>query len=301
MAGCHEAGWDLIRILLEHGIRFSYFVSITEEKAIEQKVSGYKSFEDLSSQYGIPIYFAKKYSLKDDEDVSFFREHNFDLLIQGGWQRLFPENIINTLSVGAIGVHGSMDFLPFGRGRSPINWSLIEGRQRFIFQYFLMKPGIDDGEIFHYEMVDINQWDDCATLYLKNTIVTAMVFKKHIPILLSGNFATYPQVGHPHYYEKRTVEDGIIDWKRDVFEIYNLIRAVTRPYPGSFSHINGQKITIWKAQPFDTRMDSIDMQCGEIIWVEWDQKKFIVKCLGGTLLVNEYEGSSEIQVGDVFK
>ena len=123
MAGCHETGWDLVKILLEHGIEFSYFVTITEEKATDQKVSGYKSFEDLAAIYHIPVYFAKKYSLKDDLDIAFFRDQQFDLLVQGGWQRLFPEIILETLSIGAIGVHGSMDFLPVGRGRSPIHWS----------------------------------------------------------------------------------------------------------------------------------------------------------------------------------
>ena len=44
----------------------------------------------------------------------------------------FPEEILNTLSIGALGLHGSADMLPKGRGRSPMNWSLIEGKKRFL-------------------------------------------------------------------------------------------------------------------------------------------------------------------------
>ena len=125
--------------------------------------------------------------------------------------------------------------------------------------------------------------------------------KKYIPVLLSGNFTTYPQIGPSHYYEKRTREDGLINWEQDVFEIYNLVRAITKPYPGAYSEVNGEKMTIWKAQPLDTRTDTIQMKPGEIIWVAEDLKKFVVKCLGGSLLVNEFECCTAIHAGDIIK
>jgi methionyl-tRNA formyltransferase len=300
MCGCHESGWDLVKILLDHGITFSYFVTISPQKAEEQNVSGYCSFEDLAEKYNIPIYVANKYSLKSEEDLSFFEEHKFDLLIQGGWQRLFPDNILKTLSIGAIGVHGSADFLPIGRGRSPINWSIIENKKRFVFHYFLMKPGVDDGDIFHQQMTDINEWDDCRTLYLKNSLVTSQVLLEYIPKLLEGNYKIYKQVGTPSYYPKRIAEDGLIDWNKDLYSIYNFIRAITHPYPGAFSYINKEKIYIWKAQPFDTRIDRLESAIGEIIYI-LGNKNFILKCKGGLLLVTEYTTTVEIKIGQIIQ
>ena len=289
MAGCHELGYNLLRLLLENQIIINYIVTIDQETAIKEKVSGYVDLREIADKFDIPIYVAQKYSLKTTKDISFFTENKFDLLIQGGWQRLFPEILLNTLSIGAVGVHGSSEFLPKGRGRSPINWSLIEGRERFILHYFLMKPGVDDGEIFHYEMFDINVWDDCRTLYYKNTLLTSQVLLKFIPKLMSGDVEFYPQEGVVTYYPKRTEEDGRIDWMKSVLEIYNLVRGVTKPYPGAFCYSINGKVRIWKAQPFDTRIDHIQYQYGQIIDV-FNTGHFIIKCSGGLLLVTEFEG-----------
>jgi methionyl-tRNA formyltransferase len=47
----------------------------------------------------------------------------------------------------------------------------------------------------------------------------------------------------------RRPDDGIIDWSRDAKDIDALVRAVTRPYPGAFSHLEGRKVLIWETLP----------------------------------------------------
>ena len=301
MAGCHEAGWDTVNHLLENGFKFDYFVSITEEEAQKNSVSGYKSFVDLAGRYNIPIYFAKTYSLKSSEDLEFFNKHNFDVLIQGGWQRLFPDNILSSLKLGAIGVHGSSEFLPKGRGRSPINWSLIEGKTRFILHYFLMKPGVDDGDVIFFEMFDINVWDTCKTVYYKVSILTARFYLEKLTSLINGDLRIHPQLGEPSYYLKRTESDGLIDWSQETNSIYNLIRGITRPYPGAFSFIEGNKINIWSAQPFDTRIDIPNYINGQICFLF--DKDIVVKVNGGLILITDYSLNSniKIEVGHIFK
>ena len=288
MIGCLQVGYEIVKYLLEEGLKIDYFVTITKEKAIELNVSGFIDFTPLAKEYNIPVYIAEKYSLKSDADINFFKENKFDLVVQGGWQRLFPEEILATLKIGAIGVHGSSEFLPKGRGRSPINWSLIEGKRRFIIHYFIMKPGIDDGDVFHYEIFDINEWDDCNTLYYKNALISKRVLLKQIPLLLSNKYAVIPQHGEPSYYPKRTPEDGLIDWNKSVFDIYNFIRALTKPYPGAFGYMNNNKVTIWKAQPFDTRITFPGVQVGEIVEI-FLNGQFVINCNSGLLLVTEYE------------
>src|SRR3989338_1560462 len=141
MCGCMEGGLDVIDYLISHGIKITYFISLNPEQAKKYNVSGYVSYERLAAKHKIPIYFPKTYSLKDDEDLGFFQKNNFDLLILVGWQRLIPEQVLNTLRIGGLGIHGSSEYLPKGRGRSPVNWSLIEGKKRYILHIFLLTPG----------------------------------------------------------------------------------------------------------------------------------------------------------------
>jgi methionyl-tRNA formyltransferase len=298
MAGCLDAGWEIIQFLLENGIRFSYFVSLTPEQAIQYSVSGYKSFEGLALKYDIPIYYPKSYNLKHRDDLAFFAKHQFDLLVQGGWQRLFSEDLSKTLKTGAIGLHGSPRPLPFGRGRSSVNWSIIQGETQFIMHYFLIKPGVDDGDVFHTTTFDITPWDTCKTIFYKYSIASKYAFLEWIPKLLAGDVPVKPQIGEASYYPKRTPADGVISWSSDTNTIHNLVRGVTKPYPGAFTFLNGHKLLIWKAQPFDYKLSYADAANGEIVEC-FASGDFIVKTVDGLLLVTEYEGvpHQHIQTG----
>ena len=288
LVGCLEEGWDLFQSLSKNGVNFDHIVTVHPSDKEKHAISGYKDFSDIAEKYNIPIYHVRSYSLKDQADIDFFREHKFDLLIQGGWQRLFPEAVLDTLSIGAIGVHGSSDFLPKGRGRSPMNWSLIEDKKRFIMHLFLIKPGIDDGDVFDYEFFDINEFDTIKTLYYKKTILTKRMILRNIPKLLSGDIKTTPQEGIPSYYPKRTPDDGLIDWEEmDVRYIYNFVRAQTKPYPGAFGTIDGKKYKIWGSKVFDTRISYPDHKYGAC--VEKFENDMVINCRGGLLLVDDYE------------
>lgn len=288
MCGCHEYGYYLTQGLIEAGVRFSHFVVLNPQQNERYQISGYHYLADVAQEHGIPVYEPTEYSLQHSSDLGFFAEHRFDLLIQGGWQRLFPQAVLDTLSIGAVGVHGSADLLPKGRGRSPLNWSLIEGKKRFLLQLFLMKPGTDDGDIFDYDEFDINEYDNIRTLYFKNIMVTKRMLLRSLPSLASGSYRAMPQLGMPSYYTKRTPEDGLINWETmDVFQIHNLIRATTRPYPGAFGILEGDMCRIWKAQIFDTRILYPSAAYGDV--VERFGRFLVVNCLGGLLGVEEYE------------
>ena len=293
--GCSSAGLEVLDFLISKNFEISHIVSLNSQQATQYKVSGYASFDEIARKNNIPIYFPKTYALKDNDDICFFEKNNFDLLLLGGWQRLIPEIILSKLKIGGIGFHGSSEFLPKGRGRSPVNWSLIEGKTQFILHAFLMTPGIDDGDVITHEIFDINQWDTCQTIYYKISIIQKRILEEFIPKLLSNNFKHIPQTGEPSYYEKRTPDDGLIDWSKSVHEIYNFVRALTRPYPGAFTFLNGQRLNIWKSQPFDSKIkyESKNSQIVE----KFSTGDFIVNCKDGLLLITDYEG--KVNVGDI--
>lgn len=274
--------------LLKNGVVIDRIVTIDPETAERNKVSGYHDFGDFAASRGIPLHRARRYDLTAPEDIDFFRAHRFDVVVQGGWQRLFPEAMLDTLSVGAIGLHGSADFLPKGRGRSPMNWSLIEGRKRFLLHLFLIRPGVDDGDVIDIADYDINEFDDIDTLYMKLSIVNLRMHLRVLPDLLAGRVVPRPQVGKPSYFPKRSEADGLIDWEEmDLFEIHDFIRAQTRPYPGAFAELGGEWVRIWKAQPFDTRIAYPGRLYGEI--VETFPRGLVVNCRSGLLLVTDWE------------
>ncbi len=288
LCGVQTTAIPFVRGLVAAGIRIDQFVSIDEETARRNKVAGWYDFRVFSEEFGIPIHILERYDLKSARDQAFFAENRFALLIQGGWQRLFPDEVLASLRVGALGLHGSSDFLPKGRGRSPMNWSLIQDCKRFLLHLFLMKPGIDDGDVIDIRDYDINQFDDIETLYMKLAIVNLRMHVESIPQLLTDGVRARPQVGNPSYFPKRTEADGEIVWdEMDLWEIYNFVRAQTRPYPGAFGQLDGRWTRIWRCQPFDTRITYPGVEYGVV--VERFERGLVVNCRGGLLLVTESE------------
>jgi methionyl-tRNA formyltransferase len=288
MCGCHQGGAPAVEALLRHGYRFEHIVCLTPEQGVRYSVSGYFDYRPLAERHGIPVYHPRTYSLDSDPDRAFFELKRFDLLIQGGWQRLFPVEVLATLSIGALGLHGSADLLPKGRGRSPMNWCLIEGRKRFLMHLFLIKPGVDDGDVICIRDFDITPFDDIETLYFKYGLVYRDMLLETLPSLLQGSAHVVPQTGTPSYYPKRTPADGRVDWEAmDVWQVYDFVRAQTRPYPGAFARIGEKWVRIWRCRVFDSRMRYDNAAYGDE--VERFGERLLVNCRGGLLLLDDYE------------
>lgn len=290
LCGIQEQGIDICEFLIKNDIKISCIVTLTKEDSIKNKASGWVDYSEFCKKYNIKIYYCKKYKLSSEEDIEFFKNEKFDLLLLGGWQRLIPSTILNNIKHGGIGQHGSSELLPKGRGRSPLNWSIILSRKRLIWNIFFMTPGIDDGYIIDNRNVNINSFDTCKTLYYKVSIIVKNMYLENIPKILNNQIIGTRQKGIPTFYEKRTPDDGLIDWNKPLEDIYNLIRAVTHPYPGAFTFNGLNKIHIWKAQPFDNNITYPNAKYGEI--VEIFENEFVINCMDGLLLVTDHNAKN---------
>lgn len=82
-------------------------------------------------------------------------------------------------------MHGSYKGLPFGRGRSPLNWSLIQGNCFFYTSLIKYNSGIDDGDIVDTKKFEINSHDDIFSLHTKNQMIMSFLVKKNIKKILN--------------------------------------------------------------------------------------------------------------------
>ena len=69
------------------------------------------------------------------------------------------------------------------------------------------------------------------------------------------------------YFGARKAEDGRIDWTRSSREIFNLIRAVTDPYPGAFTDVGPARLMVWWAEPDSPAVRGQKGTPGEVISV----------------------------------
>ncbi len=288
LIGCRTSSIDLINILEDRNINFSCIVTIDPGTAQINKVAGYRNLEDIANEKGITLISVPNYNLDVGEEIrNRILEEEIDVFIALDWQRLIPTWLLEAPSVGVFGAHSPSKLLPYGRGRSPINWSLLQNKQQIVVHLIKYDSGVDDGKIVAVDTVKVSPLDTCHTLYLKQTLCIANMITDCI---IHNDFSGSKQCGVSSYYPKRTETDGKIDWYDTSEDIYNHVRSVTKPFPGAFSYLkSGQKITIWEAIPFSVPITPTGI-VGRIVEMFHDGS-FLVSSGGYShLLVKEYEG-----------
>lgn len=271
-------------------------VTIHPDVLAGNQVSGYQGLSCLKEKFGIEVFETHSYGLRDEETARFFTENSFELGISMGWQRLIPPAVLERFTYGVFGFHGSCGYLPFGRGRSPLNWSVIQGDTRFVLNLFQYDEKADSPNVFAKEMFSINPHDTIRTLQYKNIMVSKRLITRLVRAYESGDIRVNRETrDFDGWYEKRTAEDGKLDFRERTRNLYNLIRGVTRPFPGAYCFCGGKKLTVWSAHPFDEMLDFSLYAPGEMIDVI--DGCLIVRTVDGSLLIEDYEYDGELSAG----
>lgn len=207
-----------------------------------------------------------------------------DLLWITDFRYLIPPEMIALAPLGAVNLHPSL--LPRYRGRATINWQIINGERRLGLTAHFVDEGMDTGDIIEqvsYEIGEDQDIGDCLNILYP---LYGSITRKVLSYFESGRV---PRAAQDHAratsFPRRRPEDGRIDWTQSARSIFNLIRAVALPYPGAFTTVSGQAVTIWKA-----RMASETESTSEPGRVIADHELGpVVQCGRGTVLLTSVE------------
>ena len=134
-----------------------------------------------------------------------------------------------------------------------MNWVLIHDERETGVTLHYMEEKPDRGDIVAQRAVPITDDDTALTLFRKMTEAAALLMRESYPLLVSGHAPRLPQVqAQASYFGGRKPEDGRIDWSQPARAIFNLVRAVTHPYPGAFTSWQGRRLYLWEARPAPT-------------------------------------------------
>jgi UDP-4-amino-4-deoxy-L-arabinose formyltransferase/UDP-glucuronic acid dehydrogenase (UDP-4-keto-hexauronic acid decarboxylating) len=115
-----------------------------------------------------------------------------------------------------------------------------------------MTPRADDGDIVAQERIAISDEDDALTLHRKAAQAAGKLLDEILPLIKNR---TAPRIAQNNrnatYFGGRKPADGEIDWFKTAPEIRNLVRAVTKPFPGAFSFVGERKCLFWKVREVD--------------------------------------------------
>lgn len=166
-----------------------------------------------------------------------------DIVVISSFNKILPEKILSLSKF--INVHHGD--LARWRGRANINWAIILGRKNIGLTFHEAIADLDAGNIFAQYKVPITRKDTVKTVYDRFNQIIEKNISRIVRKILKG-FRGRPQKRSPTYCCTRLPEDGYIDWSKTSEEIYNLIRALTKPYPGAFTYFQGKKMIIWDSE-----------------------------------------------------
>lgn len=242
--GSVEIGYTILESVYDSGFSVNTLFTLEFEK--KDQTSGFVDFGPLVLKNNSKLIRVS--NLNTPEYIRMISEINPDLIIVCGWQRLVCKEILEIPRLGTIGFHSSL--LPKYRGRAPVNWAIIAGEKESGITMFYLTEEADAGDIIAQRAFPILLNDDCDTVYKKSARAGAELISEFLPKISAG---CAPRTHNPSKsypaYPKRTPDDGEIDFQRSAIDVYNFIRALTKPYPGAFTYLpDGCKIVIWKAE-----------------------------------------------------
>lgn len=239
--GYHNIGCVGIKALLENGFDIA---AVFTHKDDPQENIWFDSVAELAASKNIPVYAPE--NINHPLWVHKIREMKPDVIFSFYYRDMVSPAILDIPAAGCLNLHGSL--LPKYRGRCPINWALINGEKETGVTLHYMTAKADEGDIVCQNAIAVADDDTAKSLNDKAVEAASKMLTEILPKIKDKTAPRKPQdASKATYYGGRRPADGEIDWTKSAAEVRNLIRAVTRPYPGAFSYIADDKYMFWSA------------------------------------------------------
>ena len=241
----HNIGCAAISSLLDAGVTISAVFTHVDDS--NENVF-FDSVAKLAARNNIPVFAPE--DVNHPLWVEQIAALKPDVLFSFYYRNMISQEILDIAPKGGFNLHGSL--LPAYRGRAPINWVLVNGESETGMTLHQMTATPDSGDIVAQQALAITDNDNAATLHQRMKVATKELLTEVIPNIVANKLELTPQdESKATYFGRRTPADGEIIWTKNAQQIFNLVRAVTEPFPGAFSFLGERKVIVWEAKASD--------------------------------------------------
>jgi UDP-4-amino-4-deoxy-L-arabinose formyltransferase/UDP-glucuronic acid dehydrogenase (UDP-4-keto-hexauronic acid decarboxylating) len=240
--GYHDVGCRGIRVLRRLGVEIP--AVYTHDDDPDENV-WFGSVKKTCAELGVPVRAGA--DMKDPKEHARLRDLHPRAIFSFYYRDLLPEAVLACASRGAVNLHGSL--LPRYRGRAPINWQILHGEREGGVTLHHMVKKADAGDIVDQEPFPIGEDDTPTDLFARVLVAAERVLERSAVAVVEGTAPRWEQLeSKATVFGRRRPEDGRIDWRQSAEDVRNLVRAVTKPYPGAFTFAGQEKVLVWWAE-----------------------------------------------------
>jgi len=252
--------------------------------------SDFRDLSMLAVQNAIPVLYAKG----NDQSVlcDALTELQPDVVFCVGWSYLLKPELLAIPRFGVVGYHPAG--IPHNRGRHPLIWAMVLGLNETASSFFLMDEGADSGKILSQQPIPIAETDYAGDLYRNMTAIAMQQLDELVTHWLHYYERAQPQTEAGNVWRKRGKNDGRIDWRMSAHNIVNLVRALSKPYPGAHIEYNGEDFSVWRAN-VESNVPA-NLEPGKVLAI--DATGVTVKCGEAAIKLTQFDAIPHINVGD---
>ncbi len=251
--------------------------------------SDFVDLSKIASESNIPYLYTKDINSTDSHN--WIKEKQPDIIFCFGWSQLLKKEILRIPQKGVVGYHPSN--IPENRGRHPLIWAIVLGLKETASTFFIMDEGADTGDIISQRSFKIHYEDYAEDVYKKMTKTALAQIEEFVPKIESNTIKKIPQdLNAGNSWRKRGKKDGEIDFRMSTDNIYNLVRALSKPYIGAHITHQDKGIKVWKTSPAEFKPKNIEP--GKIL--DTDGYKIKVKTGDSAIWLIEHEFEKMPQV-----
>ena len=241
--GMNEESAVAISRLIQSGADIVAIVGVDNRQSAS--IADYYDLSQLAKEHDlrwIPVS-----DVNADETIADLGAMHADWLFVTGWSQLLSKQVLDLFPSGVVGSHPSE--LPYGRGRAPLPWTILEGIDTSAVSLFKMEVGVDSGSILKQLQFDVPKDVYARELYelVSHNLAIAFV-DLYWDIVKDQVTEVVQDIKYATWRSKRIPADGCINFNHKAEDIYRLVRAVSDPYPGAYSYFNSTKVIFNKAQ-----------------------------------------------------
>lgn len=242
-ATCVELGKSCIEEIYRLGGELDLLITLNDEKA--SKKSGRIYLDEFANKENIPLL--KINNINDIEVINKLNQMDIEWLFIIGWSQIAKKELLETPNKGCIGMHPTL--LPEGRGRAAVPWVILKGLDKTGVTAFKIDEGVDTGPIIDQVEIPLLENETATSLYKKVNDAHILLMEQVWKSLEKNTLSfTVQDNSRATYWKGRKPQDGEISTEMTMSEADALIRAVTKPYPGSFYRNNKINYRIWEAE-----------------------------------------------------
>lgn len=259
----------------------------------------------LAREQNVPAFPTKM--LRNRDFFETFASLKIDLNVMAFVTVIIPERVIEHPPLGTIQYHPSL--LPLHRGRSAINWAIINGETETGISIFWPDRGIDTGPVLLQKKALISLSDTVGSLY-RNQLFPQGVdgLAEAINLIKEGNAPKIQQNESLSSYEP-PCENALanIELFRPAKQVFDHIRGCD-PQPGAYTRLRNETLSVLNVE---LGMRDGPAMYGEVISIEESGIRLALN--GGSLLIgrirrqgerainaNDFANDIELKTGERF-